>query len=442
MAGAAGEIVSEVRAGFHRRFGTGGEPALNRAPGRVNLIGEHTDYNLCYVFPIALDMACYTAIAPAGHGKLRVYSEDFEDGFEMPLAEIAGAVRRGDWSDYVVGVARQLIERGFPVPASDLYVRSTVPLGSGLSSSAALEISTALALLGSNRISPLDLARLGQSAESKFVGMPCGIMDQYTSVFGKEGSAMKIDCRSLEHEYVTLPADVRILAANSLVKHQLGTSAYRERVAECAAAVEAIAAIDPKVESLRDVSLVFFESIQNSIPLLPRRRARHIISDSQRVPDLAAAARANDLEEMGRLFIASHRSMQYDYEISCAEIDFMVDTSIKIPGVYGSRMTGGGFGGCTVNLVAPGAVEQFKQRAYGCLRGTLLDHACLLRLFGGSGRRPSLGNDRGDDRAGLDGSTMPAAIRPDAKRDAYVFNRRSGGQHLRHSPRSKWRYPA
>ena len=159
-------------------------------------------------------------------------------------------------------------------------------------------------------------------------------------------------------------ADVSIIAVNSMVKHELGTSAYRERVAECQAAVAAIQAFDKTVESLRDVSLSFFEQIQDSIPPVPRRRARHVISDTQRVLDLAAAARANNLPEMGRLFIASHRSMQYDYEISCEEIDFLVDTAIKIPGVYGSRMTGGGFGGCTVNLLAPDAVKRVS-RALG-----------------------------------------------------------------------------
>ena len=158
-----------------------------------------------------------------------------------------------------------------------------------------------------------------------------------------------------------LPSDVRILAVNSLVKHELGTSAYRERVAECKEAVAALREFDPKIESLRDVSLEFFRRVQDSVPMVPRRRARHIISDTQRVVDLAMAARKHDLSEMGRLFVASHRSMQYDYEISCEEIDFLVDTAIKIPGVYGSRMTGGGFGGCTVNLVAPNAVDTFRQ---------------------------------------------------------------------------------
>ena len=363
MAGTTGEIVTGVRNGFRRRFETEANPAVYRAPGRVNLIGEHTDYNLGFVFPIALDLACYTAVQAAKHDALRIFSEDLDAYVEMPLRTVAEARPRQDWSDYVIGVAQLLTKQGVPLGPADLYIRSTVPAGSGLSSSAALEISTALALSGGgHQLSKLDLARLGQAAESQFVGMPCGIMDQYSSVFGQEGSAIKIDCRILEHEYVTLPADVSILAVNSMVKHELGTSAYRERVEECRAAVEAIAMIDPGVESLRDVSLSFFERIQDSIPLVPRRRARHIITDSHRVLDLAAAARANDLAEMGRLFIASHRSMQYDYEISCEEIDFLVDTAIKVPGVYGSRMTGGGFGGCTVNLIEPGSVEAFKHQ--------------------------------------------------------------------------------
>jgi galactokinase len=168
---------------------------------------------------------------------------------------------------------------------------------------------------------------------------------------------LKIDCRSLEHEYVALPDNVRIVAVNSLVKHELGTSAYRERVAECQAAVAVIG-----VESLRDVTLERFEAIQDTIPPVARRRARHIISDTQRVVDFSAATRRSDLREMGRLFVASHRSMQHDYEISCEEIDFLVDTAIELPGVYGARMTGGGFGGCTVNLVEPEALETFQER--------------------------------------------------------------------------------
>jgi galactokinase len=353
-------IPNQIVGAFQEHFKTEMVPDVYRAPGRVNLIGEHTDYNLGYVFPIALEMSCYVAIVPAAHGQLRIYSSDWNDEF-ITLAEgIGSATPTERWSDYVVGVASELAHSGVPVTGADLWIGSNVPAGSGLSSSAALEVSTALALLGGRPFEPLALARLAQRAESQFVGMPCGIMDQYASVFGQEHSAIQIDCRSLQHEYVPIPDDLRIVAVNSMVKHELGTSAYRERVSECQEAVAALRHADSSIQSLRDVSLEFFERVQESVPSLPRRRARHVISDTQRVLDLAAASRAGNLHLMGRLFIASHRSMQYDYEISCEEIDFLVDTAIKLPGVYGSRMTGGGFGGCTVNLVAPEHADGFQ----------------------------------------------------------------------------------
>ena len=355
-------IPEEIVKAFGRHFQSEAVPAIYRAPGRVNLIGEHTDYNLGFVFPIALEMACYVAIAPSSDRSLRIYSSDFDAEVTLAVEEIHDATPRQSWSDYVVGVAKELANAGIALHGSCLWIQSEVPVGSGLSSSAALEIASAFALLGSRHMKPLDVALLGQRAESQFVGMPCGIMDQYASVFGREGSAIQIDCRSLQHEYVPLPPEVSIVAVNSMVKHELGSSAYRDRVAECQAAVAAISAIKPEVKSLRDVSPELFEEVQDRIPELPRRRARHVVSDTQRVLDLAVAARAHDLQKMGDLFVASHRSMQHDYEISCEEIDFLVDSAIKIPGVYGSRMTGGGFGGCTVNLVAPSAVGDFRER--------------------------------------------------------------------------------
>jgi galactokinase len=333
---------------------------LYRAPGRVNLIGEHTDYNLGFVFPIALDMACYVAILPAKHDKLHIYSQDLDAEIAIPAREVGEAKPLHAWNDYVIGVARELVRAAVLLGGCNLYVASDVPVGSGLSSSAAIQIAAAFALLGDRKLEPLEIARLAQRAETQFVGMPCGIMDQYTSVFGRENAAIQLDCRSLEHEYVELPADVRILAVNSLVKHELGTSAYRERVAECRMAVEAIQRTHPEVRSLRDVTPAIFEETKAGISEVPRRRARHVISDSDRVLRLAEAARAHDLAAMGKLFLASQRSMKEDYEITCEEIDFLVDEAMKVPGVYGARMTGGGFGGCTVNLVAPDAVDAFR----------------------------------------------------------------------------------
>lgn len=318
-----------------------------RAPGRVNLIGEHTDYNQGFVLPVALSLDTRIHTEPSSDGMLHVYSAAKNEAAAWAASEIASLQRQDYWIDYVIGVARQLDARGFSVPALRLRIESTVPEGAGLSSSAALEVAAALALLQDHNPGRLEIARLCQRAESDFVGMPCGIMDQYVSLFGRDHAALKIDCRSLESEPVPLPPNVVILAVNSMVKHALGQSAYRTRVAECQEACRLIG-----VTSLRDATL---EQAQ------PYKRARHVVTENQRVLDFVQAAAANDLTRMGQLFIESHRSMRDDYEISCEEIDFLVDTAIHLPGCYGARMTGGGFGGCTVNLLAPESVSEFTK---------------------------------------------------------------------------------
>ena len=354
-------VPAQIVDGFRQHFPQASKASAYRAPGRVNLIGEHTDYNLGFVFPIALEMSCYVAIAPADHGNLRIFSREIGELFSIPVAAIPQAQRQGQWHDYILGVAQQLHRAGEAISAADIWIASEVPAGSGLSSSASLEVSAALALLNGRDMDRLALTRLAQRAESQFVGIPSGIMDQYASVFGRQHAALQIDCRELTHEYVPLPHDVEVIGINSLVKHEHGSGAYRERVAECRQAVEAIQKTNASVQSLRDVSLSEFLAIQETIPVVPRKRARHVVTEDQRVLDFAAACRAGDLSEMGRLFVASHRSMQYDYEITCEEIDFLVDTAISLPGVYGARMTGGGFGGCTVNLVAPEAADAFRE---------------------------------------------------------------------------------
>lgn len=350
-----------LTASFRSQFGEAARVCC-RAPGRVNMMGEHTDYNQGLVCPMALEMACYAAIAPATHGKLRVYSGNLEQMREWPAVDVLSANPRHDWGDYVAGVAVELARTGIPIQGCDLYVESTVPTGAGLSSSASLEVAVALALLGPHKLEKLELAKLCQRAESRFVGMPCGIMDQYASVFGEQDSAIQLDCRTLESETVHLPANVSVLVVNSMVKHELGTSAYRQRVLECQEAVSAIRRLNPKVETLRDVTPEYLAEIQNDLPPISLKRARHVATDNARVLEFAAAARRGDLREMGRFFVASHRSAQCDYEISCEELDFLVDTAVAIEGVYGARMTGGGFGGCTVNLVAPESAADFRER--------------------------------------------------------------------------------
>ncbi len=342
-----------------------------RAPGRVNLIGEHTDYNLGFVLPVALELAVYVAAAPGSGGKLRVYSEGRREMREWDAAEVSRLQRAGHWTDYPIGIARELVAAGFAIQPANLMIRSTLPEGSGLSSSAALEVASALAFLNgrdlaslnlaSLNLAPLELARLCQRAERNFVGMPCGIMDQYISIFGRERSAVEIDCRSLGHRFVPIPDGVAFVAVNSMVKHALAGSAYEERVAECAAAVAALRSRFPQVESLRDVSP---EQLAEATGLMSEkiaRRARHIVTENARVNRFVDASSRGELELMGRLMVESHRSMQDDYEISCAEIDFLVDAALRIEGVLGSRMTGGGFGGCTVTLLRQAAVESFRR---------------------------------------------------------------------------------
>ncbi len=337
-----------------------------RAPGRVNLIGEHTDYNLGFVLPIALDLATYIETAPAGDGRLRIYSEQHRQERSFALEDIGKLTRQKHWSDYVIGVARQLMARGVPIEPLALRIRSNVPEGSGLSSSAALEVSTAFALLQGREFDKLEIAKLCQRAEIDFVGMPCGIMDQYVSVFGRDHAAICIDCRSLEHRTVELPQNVEIIAVNSMVKHELGASAYSTRVQECGIAVEAIRRRFPHVQSLRDANPAEVE--KTPMPRAVMRRARHVVTENARVQLFVHAAERGDLNRMGELFTESHRSMQHDYEITCDEVDFLVDTAIGIPGCHGARMTGGGFGGCTVNLVDPQAVEHFEQQVRGLYR--------------------------------------------------------------------------
>jgi galactokinase len=323
-----------------------------RAPGRVNLIGEHTDYNLGFVLPIALDLATFVTSKLADNGHLTVHSETHGETWDWPLKTLATLEPQGHWTDYVIGVAQQLLKRGISLFPQHLSIRSTVPEGAGLSSSAALEVSTALALLAGRAIEKLELAKLCQSAERDFVGMPSGIMDQYISVFGESHAAVKIDCRSLTHELVRLPDNVDIIAVNSMVKHELGASAYRVRVEECAMAADAL-----KVASLRDATMAQLEV--TPMPNVIMRRGRHVISENARVQFFVNAAARADLDRMGQLFYESHVSMQHDYEITCEEIDFLVQSAKGIEGVYGARMTGGGFGGCTVNLVRPDAAERF-----------------------------------------------------------------------------------
>jgi galactokinase len=345
---------------FQELFGSAEGMRAFRAPGRVNLIGEHTDYNLGFVLPVALDLATTVAMAPTRDGILRIYSEHRQEMRQWNVKDVEGLSPKHDWSDYPIGVARELIQAGFPIPSANLLIASTVPEGSGLSSSAALEVSSALAFLHGRTLNPMELALLCQRAERNFVGMPCGIMDQYISVFGRRNCAVEIDCRSLGHRLVALPAGITFVAVNTMVKHALASSAYRERVAECAAAVDGLRQQFPKVESLRDATPEQLAAVTPKLPDVVVRRARHVVTEDVRVGRFVEASASGDPDEMGRLMLESHLSLRDDYQVSCQELDFLVDAAMKIDGVYGSRMTGGGFGGCTVTLLPADAAAAFE----------------------------------------------------------------------------------
>jgi galactokinase len=347
---------------FRQLFGSAEGMRTFRAPGRVNLIGEHTDYNLGFVLPVALDLATTVAMAPSHDGMLRIYSQQRHEMRQFKTEEIAGLAPAHDWPDYPTGVARELIRAGFSIQPANLLIASTVPEGSGLSSSAALEVSCALAFLHGRTFNPLELALLCQRAERNFVGVPCGIMDQYISMFGRRNCAVEIDCRSLGHRLVALPAGITFVAVNTMVKHALASSAYRERVAECAAAVDALRQRFPSVASLRDVSPEQLTAGASELPETVARRARHVVTEDARVGRFVEASAADDPRKMGQLMLESHASLRDDYQVSCEELDFLVESAMAIEGVYGSRMTGGGFGGCTVTLLQAEADGPFKER--------------------------------------------------------------------------------
>lgn len=336
-----------------------------RAPGRVNLIGEHTDYNDGFVLPAALDMATTVQMTPRADRIVSVTTALGGKAFQFDLDDAAPTPKR-DWTDYVRGVAVVLTAAGYRLDGADLAIASNVPLGAGLSSSAALEVSVAAALTArAGHAIPLpELAKLCQKAENTFVGMNCGIMDQFISCVGIAGHAVMIDCRSLDYRPLPIADDARIVITNSMVHHELAAAGqYNLRRTECERGVALLQPlVGHPITALRDVSAAELEAHKAALPELTYRRCRHVISENERVVAAAAALTAGDSQTFGRLMNLSHTSMRDDYEITCEEIDLLVAIAQPLAGVFGSRMTGGGFGGCTVSLVAADAVDGFKDK--------------------------------------------------------------------------------
>ncbi len=336
-------------------------PTLYRAPGRVNLIGEHTDYNDGFVMPAAIDLSCCVAIAPRNDRRLVVHSANFNETAEFSLDEHPSPAQH--WSDYVRGVAWVLENAAYKLRGADVAVMSNVPIGAGLSSSAAIEVATAYALLDISglQVDRKQLAKLCQKAENEFVGARCGIMDQFIACHGQAGCALVLDCRSLSYRPLPLKSDVRMLICNTMVDHHIASGEYNVRRSECEQGVRQLATAIPGLKSLRDLTLAELDRHRDKLTELLYRRCRHVVTENQRVTEAAAALQHDDLNCFGRLMADSHRSLRDDYEVSCPELDLMVEIATSQEGVYGSRMTGGGFGGCTISLVKEEAISRLQQ---------------------------------------------------------------------------------
>ena len=362
----AADRFDAIAAAFRRRFAR--SPAgLSEAPGRVNLIGEHTDYNQGFVLPVAIDRTIAVAFALREDDRVRACSLDFDQEDEFPLADI-GRLESDSWANYVRGVALILQQAGHPLTGLDLVIQGEVPIGAGLSSSAAVEVATlgAFASAAGLTLADREKALLAQRAENEFVGVACGVMDQMAAVFGRADCALRIDCRSLETEAVPLNLaahDLRIVVANTGVRRALTGSAYNQRREECNRAVELLFVLlrGRRPRSLRDITLRDLAINGRFLPPDLLRRARHVVSENARVLCTVEALRRGDLGEVGQLFHASHESLAHDYEVSSPELDLMVELASSVEGVVAARMTGAGFGGCTVNLVRANALDDFRR---------------------------------------------------------------------------------
>ena len=328
------------------------EPILVKSPGRINIIGEHTDYNGGFVMPAAINKAIYVAVSKRDDEEIHLYSESYQASYTSSVS----AIKKSDlsWANYVLGVADQLVNRGYKIGGFNLYLDGNVPLGAGLSSSAALECATAFALDHMNElgISQMDLALISQKAEHVFAGVNCGIMDQFASVFGKQDHAVLLDCRSMEYEYIPLALEGhKLVLLNTNVKHSLSDSAYNQRRAQCEQGVAWISAHHPEVSSLRDADLKMLETFVKPNDAEVYQKCKYVVEEIGRIQKAAEALKQGNLVALGKLMLETHEGLSQEYEVSCKELDFLVNYVKDLDHVLGARMMGGGFGGCTINIV-------------------------------------------------------------------------------------------
>jgi galactokinase len=353
-------LLSKLRALFAELYGA--VPAIYRAPGRVNLIGEHTDYNDGFVMPAALDLYTYVAVSPRPDRRLQVYSENLGEKFDLDLESIRPG-KSGHWSDYVRGVGGVCESSGYQLRGADLAIVSELPLGAGLSSSAALEVATAWALLSNSQIKvdPTTVAQMCQKAEHLYAETMCGIMDQFISCHGGAGKALLLDCRSLKFQLLAIPSHLRLMVCNTMVRHEHASSGYNTRRRECGEGLLALAQVFPGIRALRDVTMDELEENDDRLSPVIYKRVRHVVTENDRVKKAASALTKGNMAEFGLLMDDSHRSLRDDYEVSTPELDLMVELASSQAGVFGARMTGGGFGGSTINLVDAAHAEEVRQ---------------------------------------------------------------------------------
>ena len=351
-------------AGLSKKFNelwTNAEPRVFQAPGRVNLIGEHTDYNDGFVLPIALDFTTKVLACSRMDEKVEIYSTNYD---ELKTFDFNSAPRKntGEWVNYAEGVARVLRDNGLKIGGANLLISSDVPVGAGLSSSAAIEIAVGYALTSINNINidKIRLALAGQASEHQYVGTKSGIMDQFAAAFGRANHALLIDCRKLQAKSIPLHFDcAEIIVCNSGVKHSLSSSEYNTRREECEKAVTILREFLPEIMALRDVSRKDLKQFAHHLPETIYRRCRHVVTENERTLQTAEAFEHGEIELAGKLMLESHESLRDDYEVSCKQLDTLVALAESFDGVYGARMTGGGFGGCTVNLVRRDKSREF-----------------------------------------------------------------------------------
>lgn len=349
--------ISHIQSTFQSSFS--GEPTLVRSPGRVNLIGEHTDYNGGFVLPAAINKEILFAVAENGTEQCKLYAVDVDQHYSFPLNQLEHSAK--EWPNYLMGVVDQLQRSGYTLKGFDCVFGGNIPLGAGLSSSAALEcgILTALDHIFHLGIDPISRVKLSQKAENEFVGVNCGIMDQFASTFGKQGHVLKLDCRSLEYEYYPFSTEnYKIVLIDTRVSHSLASSEYNVRRQQCEAGVVMIQQYEQGVESLRDVNLEMLEHFRNRMDAVIYQRCKYVVEENQRVKAACQALLQNDLPLFGQKMYASHYGLSQEYEVSCAELDFLVAQAKKYDAVLGARMMGGGFGGCTINLVKEDGIEK------------------------------------------------------------------------------------